>query len=212
MHFEFLTEDLSSKNAMNILVPMLLGNEHSFNIHAYKGIGRIPKGLHPQIDANKRILLDRLPHLLRGYGYSRDWCILVVICDLDNKDKQQFLSELHAVLDACNPKPQTLFCISVEEFEAWYLGDLNAIRKAYPHAKNDILNSYQNDSICGTWELLADAIYKGGHTALSKKGWQEVGKQKSVWAETISPYMNVNDNKSPSFMDMCGQLQNVTNN
>lgn len=211
MHFEFLTEDKSSGKAMDILIPKMLGNGITYKIHTYKGIGRIPKGMSPKNDANKRFLLDQLPRLLRGYGKTPECGIIVVICDLDNRDKRQFLSELNGVLNTCNPKPQTLFCISVEEFEAWYLGDLEAIQKAYPHAKKLFLNNYVNDSICGTWELLADAVYKGGHTALSKKGWQEVGKQKSVWAVTISPYMNVNENTSPSFKDMYTQLQSAIN-
>lgn len=209
MHFELLTEDQSSAKAMEILIPKLLGNEITFRIHPYKGIGRISKNLRPKSDANKRILLDQLPKILRGYGHTPHSGIIVIICDLDDKDKQQFLSELQEILDACNPKPQTLFCLAIEEFEAWYLGDLNAVRKAYPYVKNAVLNSYVNDSICGTWELLADAIYKGGSKELNKRGWQSVGEQKSVWAGTISPHMNVNDNISPSFIEMYAQLQSV---
>ena len=45
MHFEFLTEDQSSARAMEILVPKLLGTEHTFRMHPYKGIGRIPKAV-----------------------------------------------------------------------------------------------------------------------------------------------------------------------
>ena len=209
MHFEFLTEDQSSGKSMEILIPKLLGNEITFRIHPYKGIGRISKNLRPKSDANKRILLDQLPKILRGYGHTPHSGIIVIICDLDDKDKQQFLSELQGVLTTCEPKPQTLFCLAIEEFEAWYLGDLNAIRKAYPYAKNTVLNSYVNDSICGTWELLADAIYKGGSKELNKRGRQSVGEQKSVWAGTISPHMNVNENISPSFKEMYTQLQTV---
>jgi hypothetical protein len=103
-----------------------------------------------------------------------------------------------------------LFCIAIEEFEAWYLGDLDAIRSAYPRAKSAVLNGYINDSICDTWELLADAVYTGGHKALSKKGSQEVGKQKSIWAKEISPHMDVSRNISPSFIDMYSRLEGVT--
>jgi len=210
MHFEFLTEDQSSGRAMEILIPKLLGNEITYRVISYKGIGHIPEGLRPKSDANKRILLDRLPKILRGYGRTPNCGIIVVICDLDDKDKCRFLSELYEMLDNCNQFPTTFFCLSIEEFEAWYLGDLDAVRKAYPNAKNAVLNSYINDSICGTWELLADAVYKGGHQALSKKGWPTVGKQKSIWAVTISPHMNVEDNRSPSFNEMLLKLRSFT--
>lgn len=56
-----------------------------------------------------------------------------------------------------------------------------------------------NDSICGTWECLADAVYPGGSSALSKKGKMAVGAEKSQWAEKITPNMDVTNNRSPSF-------------
>lgn len=68
MHFEILIEDQSGKKALDILVPKIIGDDHTFNVHPYKGIGRIPKNLGAKGDANKRILLDQLPRLLRGYG------------------------------------------------------------------------------------------------------------------------------------------------
>ena len=96
-----------------------------------------------------------------------------------------------------------------KEFEAWYLGDLDVIRAAYPEAKDNVLNGYINDSIVGTWELLAEAIYKGGQKALTKKGRQTVGEEKSKWAESISPYMDIERNASPSFIHMREQLRQI---
>lgn len=209
MHIEFLIEDQSGKKAMEILIPKILADNITYRVHSYKGVGHIPKGLHPKSNANKRILLDQLPKMLQGYAKTPGYDVVVVICDLDDKDRDQFISELNGTLESCNPKPKTFFSLAIEELEAWYLGDLDAIRKAYPHAKNAVLNGYTNDSICGTWELLADAVYKGGHQALSKKSWQIVGLQKSIWAETISPHMNVEENKSPSFQKMCEQLKSL---
>lgn len=110
-----------------------------------------------------------------------------------------FRQELFNVLTACNPKPVTRFCIAVEEGEAWFLGDIPAVKSAYPMAKDNVLNAYRNDSICGTWECLADAVYRGGAPALSAKGWHAVGAEKSQWAEKIAPYMDVTKNSSPSF-------------
>ena len=70
MHFEFLIEDQSGAKAMETLIPKLLGDIVTYKIHSYKGIGHIPKGLRPKHDAKKRIFLDQLPKLLRGYGKS----------------------------------------------------------------------------------------------------------------------------------------------
>ncbi|MGB5685679.1 MAG: hypothetical protein WBM35_07705 [Candidatus Electrothrix sp.] len=45
MHFEILIEDQSGKKALDILIPKLISLEHTFKVHSYKGIGRIPKNL-----------------------------------------------------------------------------------------------------------------------------------------------------------------------
>lgn len=201
MHFEILVEDQSGKKALEILVPKIINNDHTFKIHAYKGIGRIPKNLSGNIHANKRILLDRLPNLLKGYGktFSDYPAAVILICDLDHKCLVEFKKELNLILNSCNPKPETRFCFAVEEGEAWFFGDIPAIKKAYPKARDAVLNTYVNDSICGTWEKLADAVFPGGAASLSTKGGQAIGAEKSLWAEKITPHMDVKNNASRSF-------------
>ncbi len=206
MHFEILVEDQSGKKALDILIPKLISLEHhTFKVHPYKGIGRIPKNLGGNTDASKRILLTQLPKLLRGYGntfanYPENYpAVVILICDLDTKCLKAFRAELYLILNACDPKPETRFCVAIEEGEAWFLGDIPAIKKAYPKAKDAVLNTYINDSICGTWEKLADAIFPGGSATLANKGWQAIGTEKSIWADKIAPYMDVNNNLSPSF-------------
>lgn len=198
MHFEILVEDQSGKKALDILVPKIIGGEHTFKVIAYKGIGRIPKNLKPNIDANKRMLLNQLPRLLNGYGksFAEYEASVVIVCDLDGKCFNSFRNELLDILVNCNPKPETYFCIAIEEGEAWLLGDIPAINKAFPNAKTI---KYSNDSICGTWECLADIVSSGGSKKLSSQGYQMIGTEKSVWAEKIAPHMDVNNNLSTSF-------------
>ena len=154
---------------------------------------------------SKRILLNQLPRLLRGFGktfanYSINFpVVVIVVCDLDKRCLKKFRQELFAVLNTCTPQPETRFCIAIEEGEAWLLGDIPAIKAAYPRAKDSVLNKYKNDSICGTWELLAEAVFTGGLRALEKKGTRVIGIEKSAWAERIAPQMNVDKNASPSF-------------
>jgi len=172
MHFEILVEDQSGKKALDLLVPKIIGDQHTYKVHPYKGIGRIPSGMKDTSDPCKRSLLNNLPRLLRGYGKAFNGypencqAAVIVVCDLDKRCLKAFRRELSGILDRCNPKPETCFCLAIEEGEAWYLGDLDAVRTAYPHAKNSVLNSYENDSICDTWEKLADAVYQGGSAAL----------------------------------------------
>ena len=205
MHFEILIEDQSGKKTLDILMPKIIGNQHTFRVISYRGIGRLPKNLTSTTDASKRILLNRLPNLLKGYGNTyannpaKHSTAVIVVCDLDNKCLKIFRQELFAVLNVHNPKLETLFCIAIEEGEAWFLGDIPAIKAAYPKAKDNVLNNYRNDSICGTWELLAEAVFTGGLKALEQKGKQAIGREKSTWAQKIAPEMDISKNASPSF-------------
>ena len=216
MHFEILVEDQSGKRMLDILIPKIIGNQHTFKVHAYQGIGHIPRNFTSSTDARNRLLLNQLPRLLRGYGNTFANCpanypaAVILVCDLDDKCLKVFREELFTVLNACNPKPETRFCIAVEEGEAWLLGDLLAIKVAYPNAKDDVLNYYENDSICGTWERLADAVFQGGATRLRNEGWRLVGREKSAWAERIAPHMNVETNKSPSFRYFRQKIRELT--
>lgn len=215
MHLEILVEDASGKKALEILIPKLINQEDTFRIHSYKGVGRIPKNMRDTDDASKRILLDNLPKLLKGYGKTfyayrgSPPAAVILVCDLDSRPLRLFLEELNEILESCHPAPDARFCIAVEEGEAWFLGDVPAIKAAYPKADDAILTAYINDSICGTWETLADAIYQGGEKALSAKGWQAVGAEKMRWAENITPYMNTAHSRSPSFVFFQDQVRNL---
>ena len=206
MHFEVLVEDSSGSTALDFIMGKILGengSDHSWEIISYKGIGRIPKDLRGVTDPSKRILLDRLPKILQGYGRSlKDigyLAAVVVVVDLDDRDCMTFKQELLDVLNACNPRPRTLFRIAIEESEAWLLGDRDAVKAAYPGVKDSMLDGYEQDSICGTWEVLADAVHPGGSARLKKSGYPAAGAAKCEWAENIAPHLDVDRNRSRSF-------------
>lgn len=214
MHFEILIEDKSGEEFLNIILPQIIIDPHTFNIHSYRGIGSLPTHLNPRHDPKKRVLLNKLPKILNGYGKTFKKqegykSAVVVICDLDTRCLHQFRESLFNILNNCHSKPDTLFCIAIEEGEAWLLGDIPAILKAYPHAKNTILNRYVNDSICGTWECLADAVYPGGSTSLKSKGYQSIGIEKSKWALNICPNMDISTNKSQSFNYLKRKIEEI---
>ena len=198
MHIEFLLEDSSGEKLVAQLLPKILGvhgEKHTWRLKSYKGIGRIPPGLSAKADPAKRILLDRLPRLLQGYGRTPGIDAVVVVLDTDRRDCKEFLHELTSLAYKCNPMPHTLFRLAIEEIEAWYLGDRDGLLEAYPNAKRDVLDRYVQDSVCNTWELLADAVHKGGVAAIKKAGWPLAGDIKHEWAEKITPFMNINRNK-----------------
>ena len=202
MHIEILVEDSSGEKLLSAVLPKLLGEQgdlHTWRVHAYRGIGRIPKNLKTSADPAKRILLDQLPRLLQGYGKTPGIDAVVVVLDTDKHNCVEFLAELKALAAGCNPAPKTLFRLAIEEVEAWYLGDRSALDSAYPRAKADVLSRYVQDSACNTWELLADAVYPGGSAAIKKAGWPLPGQIKHEWAERIGPLLDPDRNASPSF-------------
>lgn len=202
MHIELLVEDSSGAKLLGTLLPQVLGEQgapHTWRLHPYKGIGRLPTGLSAKADPAKRALLDQLPRLLAGYGRTPGIDAVVVVLDSDRRDCKAFLKELKALLLRSRPAPNALFRLAIEEMEAWYLGDRTALLSAYPRAKRDVLNRYRQDSVCGTWELLADAVHPGGCAAIQKAGWPLPGQIKHGWAEQIGPWMDVERNGSPSF-------------
>lgn len=202
MHIEILVEDASGEKLLEAVLPKLLGEQgdpHTWRLHSYKGIGRIPKNLKPGTDASKRILLDRLPLALRGYGKTPGIDAVVVVLDSDQRNCAEFLAELKALAASCHAPSKTMFRLAIEEVEAWYLGDQQALQAAYPRVRTDVLGRYVQDSVCGTWELLADAIHSGGSAAIKKVGWPLPGQLKCEWAEKIGPLLEPDRNVSPSF-------------
>ena len=154
--------------------------------------------------------MDQLPRLLRGYGQSLgNSSAVIVVVDLDDKDCKEFKQELLDVLDGCNPRPRTLFRIAIEEAEAWLLGDRGAVGTAYPAAKQAVLNGYLQDSICGTWEVLADAVHPGGAEGLKRSGYPDIGIAKCEWAREIGPHVDVGKNQSKSFQVFRDGVRNL---
>lgn len=213
MHLEVLVEDQSESILVEKILDKINGqqvNRFTFRIHKFKGSGKLPHELFSRSDPQKRILLDRLPALLRGYGKSLkiDSAVIVVV-DNDTKNCRDFKKELQSILASCNPAPNTAFCIAIEEMEAWLLGDRQAVRTAYPGMKVRVLDQYVQDSICGTWEILADAVCREKASGLKKLGYPEIGIRKSEWAEKIAPHIELERNNSQSFQYFVRKVRQI---
>ena len=140
------------------------------------------------------ILLDKIidkPHRFDVKAYRGIGRIPKNLKSTDDARKRQLLNQLPRLLRGHGR--------TFAGYEAWLLGDIPAVKAAYPRARDNLLNRYENDAICGTWELLADAVYRGGLNQLKNEGWQAIGREKSNWSKTIAPHMDVENNASPSF-------------
>lgn len=188
MHLEFLVEELSTKVALTALLPRLVGPGVEFVIHAFQG---------------KRDLMIKLSSRLQGYSHwlPEDWRIVVLI-DEDREDCRQLKAQLEqAAADAglmtrstAPSRFQVLNRIVVEELEAWYFGDVEALVRAFPRVP-DIANrrGYRDpDAIRGgTWETL--------ERVLQQAGYYPGGLAKIDAARRIAAHMDPQPNRSGSF-------------
>ena len=154
--------------------------------------------------SGKTDLLTKLPGLLRAYRgwFGSDQRLLVVV-DADHDDCRDLKRQLEAMagragLSVCHvsrEQPGTLLNrIAVEELEAWLIGDVAALRAAYPRVPESFADRRrfrQPDCGGGTWEAL--------ERVLDKAGYHRGGLRRIAPAEDVGPHLNLDDNRSPSF-------------
>ena len=191
MHFEFLVEELSTEAALSNLVPNILEAEHTFAVHPFQG---------------KADLLANLPARLQAYRtwLPKDWRIVVLI-DEDREDCKALKGQLEkaakkaGLVTRTSTKGQSPFQIlnrlAIEELEAWFFGDVLAVKAAYPRVLATLSKKakYRDpDSIVGgTWEAL--------ERELKKAGYYPTGMPKIEVSRNVSHYMDVERNRSRSF-------------
>jgi hypothetical protein len=214
MHLEILVEGQTERTALEPLLTKILGpykQTNTWRIHKHRGLGRLPDNPAAKPNSKDPTLLHNLPSKLRAYSKSlKDTEAVVVLLDLDDRpDCKAFKQTLTALLSDCEHGMKSLIRIAIEELEAWYLGDKPALAKAFPNANKSVLAGYVQDSQCGTWEKLADAVYPGGHAALKRQGEMQCLIQKRIWARDIAPKMDIENNSSPSFQQFRDGLRNL---
>ncbi|MCR5328980.1 MAG: DUF4276 family protein [Saccharofermentans sp.] len=203
MLIEILSEDKSGAVVVERLTERITENEGldvEVNVHPHRGCGSLPKDMTAKPPKFASSLLDLLPSELRAYNkvYAGQDLILIIAMDSDDKDPQALRQEIYSCASKFAPDIRSVVGISTEEIEAWMLGDKSAIIDAFPDCNMEILNSYEQDSVCGTWEILCRAISENAEELIDI-GYPAIGHYKALWAETISRYMLPQKNVSPSF-------------
>ena len=204
MHIEILAEDKSGSLVLENLFKKITDRRplrHHFAVRPHRGKGLLPKDLDAKPKPMASGLLDLLAAKLRAYASvcdSDEW-LMVVVMDSDDQDPEDLIRQIRQVTIRYSRNLPVVIGLSVEEMESWLLGDPSAIKFAYPDAGLHWAENYKQDSICGTWEILAYVIM--GHQAdrLIRLGYPAVGQHKSEWAVHIAKHMEPERNQSPSF-------------
>lgn len=178
MRIEFLVEDSSGKKLLDEIMKKYIQEMPLFPIEysilSYKGIGGLVKGADGR-NVKAQQLLNDLPKRMKAIQ-AKYWGVpavsIVIVLDNDTRDTIRFQEDLEKLAKREEILIDHVFCIAVEEMEAWLLGDRNALRAAYANVADRIsskYSSYKQDSICGTWECLADMLTKGGIAKFRKR-------------------------------------------
>ncbi len=222
-HIEALVEDRSGGMIMAGMMEKIL-SEHerrdetttwSLAIRPHRGIGNLPQDLHRKPGPFTSHLLGLLPAKLKAYqglepGTGGD--VILVILDADDKDSRKLYNSIRFTAQSLAPEKKVIIGLAVEELESWLLADRKAILQAYPEADLDVLDSYKQDSICGTWEVLAKAVLGSRAQGLIETGYPAVGMYKAEWAGKIAPFLDPERNVSPSFNRFYKALKSVLEN
>jgi len=191
VNLEVLVEELSAEQALRVLLPRIIADVE-FDVRVFQG---------------KPDLLRKLPDRLKGYAPwigSVDTC-LVVLVDRDDDDCLSLKAQLEqmaaaaglSTISSASPARRVDVAnrIVVEEFEAWFFGDVPALCAAYPRVPSSLGNraKYRDpDGIRGgTWEAL--------ECVLQAYGYHKGGLAKVTAATEIAQHMDVDTNRSRSF-------------
>ena len=123
MHFQFLVEDYSGAVLVDkVMLKLSEEAEFTFDTKSFKGIGGFKeRGSVKDIKTNK--LLTDLPQYLRAFDNSLrgiEACVIVVL-DNDTRDTRLFENELEMQAQRAMISIDHVFCVAVEEMEAWLL-------------------------------------------------------------------------------------------
>lgn len=217
IYIELLVEDESGKILIEEIMRKYRDDrvDFTYKINGFKGIGKIPKKINKMHAVKSFRLLSDLPIYLKGLNNSLKNMpgqkAIFVVLDNDDENCADLRKKLDNLCSSLDLSVKVFFCIAIEEMEAWLLGDKQALYKAYPGAKQHVVNSYIQDSIIGTWECLANAVFHGGVSQLKREAtsYFEIGKEKCTWSKEIGVHMDIRNNYSPSFNYFISKLDEL---
>lgn len=213
MYIEALVEDRSGGLILTSVLKKATAAHApawAYRVYPHRGIGHLPDDWQRRPDVRDAALLTLLPAKLRAYRrlfLAGEPLLLIVVMDSDNRPATEMFNEIYALCRQVGREVPTILGLATEELEAWLLGDREAVLAAYPSARLDVLEEYEQDSICGTWEVLCRAIMGDRAESLIQVGYPAVGKFKYEWASAIAPHLSLTANASPSFQRFYRALQ-----
>ena len=187
MRLVFLVEEPSMEAFLQALLPRLLPGACSHEIRMFRGKSDLRRKLADRLRAYARWLPD-------------DWRIVVLV-DRDRDDCRVLKDELEETARCAGLRTisraarwQVANRIVIEELEAWYFGNWEAVRRAYPKVSPTVPNRarYRDpDGVRDTWEAF--------ERILKRHGYFPTGLRKTEAARAIAEHVDPAANRSRSF-------------
>lgn len=172
------------------LLPRLLPANCTFAIYTFQG---------------KKDLLRKLPTRLRGY---RAWITsnyrIVVMVDRDRDDCHELKARLEQTAAtsglltrtrAASQSWEVINRIVIEELEAWYFGDWDAVKVAYPK----VSTSTTRQSSCLDPDAIVNGTWEAFERIMKRHGYFKTGLRKIEAAKAIAAHVHPERNSSHSF-------------
>ena len=200
-HLVFLVEEFSMEAFLRTLLTRLLPDDRTFEIHSFQG---------------KSDLLGKLQARLHAYAswLPDDWRV-VVLTDRDNDDCGLLKEQLETIAETAGLRTRTRAegrtwqlanRLAIEELEAWYFGDWQAVLSIYGRVSATIPNRAgfrDPDGISGgTWEAF--------ERILKRCGYFTTGLRKVEAARAIAAQLDPDRNRSHSFQSLFQVISEAT--
>lgn len=173
---EILVEETSMKEFLILLLPRVLPDNwilnHNYFIRSFEGKQDLQKGI---------------PNKIKVFSnWRREKVGVVILQDQDSSDCKELKEKLVALCEQNGNCPK-LVRIVCKELEAWYIGDFEAVSKAYRNfTYQNYVNraKFRNPDECNAYNELKRILPEF---------------QKVSGAKKIAPFIDVERNKSESF-------------
>jgi hypothetical protein len=192
MNFEIYVEEPSAEAAMFILMPRIIGADHSYRVYNLGDKSRLKRELPKRLQSYRGMAMDQI-RIVALIDRDGDDCVALKAELEDMAAKAHLPTRANRSLNKVIPVMDTR--IIIEELEAWFIGDVPALKAAYPKvpATLDKQAAFRNpDAVAGgTWEAL--------ERQLQKNGYHLGGLAKIKLARDVAPHMDPERNRSSSF-------------
>ncbi len=190
MHIKFFLEEPSAEVALKHILPKILSPDVICIFHAFEG---------------KDDMLKELPKFMKGHQWiPNDWR-LIVLLDEDRRDCHELKEYLEKAAHdagfvtkssaAPDEDVQVVNRLAVEELEAWFFGDVEALHAAYPRiSKNLQAQAKYRDP-----DAIGGGTYEALEHLLKQARYYKGYLPKREVAQNIAQHMEPSRNTSKSF-------------